>query len=466
MRSMAPSYGEEDARGRILASKLRWSYHQRGSVPTGNRALTRLYRMSGIWLRFLVPVLIVGGVFYYFVVARTNLTGSVFVSCNIPGAEVLVDGSPMGCITDTIVSNIPVGKVTISVRKDGYRADPPFEMVNIRHAEMTKVHFDLQEEYLTAFYEGVEVREKRSSIPAQMYDAMPKPARRGITQIPTSAPPGQAVRRSSKQVMGSIIVSSNIKDADITLNGQPTGTRTNTTLLEIPQGDYSVSVAKEGYVVDPPSIDVKIERDLQSELVVFSLRLEKEAPTPHLTVSTEPLAGQIYVNGQPVGSGGFERDMEAGKYLIAFGSIPGYFDPAPQEIVLSEDSPTAEVVATYVKAQGKAMLAVVRPVDNGIIEGGKLKVSVDDDPYYISPGGEHNGVLLNNLLQGPHRIRVDYDGKSEEKTVTQADNSIAMVSFQMERFLNFRSLKLRFDGMKNRGDWERFSKDLNVLAVK
>jgi len=422
--------------------------------------------MSGIWLRFLVPILIVGGVFYYFVVARTNLTGSVSVSSNIPGAEVLVDGSPMGCMTDTIVSNIPVGKATISVRKDGYRPNPAFEMVNIRHGQTMKVHFDLQEEYLTAFYEGVEVREKTSSIPAQMYNAMPKPARRGITQIPTSTTPRQEVARSSKQILGSIIVSSNIKDAEISLNGRPTGISTNSTLQEIPQGDYSVSVAKEGYVVDPPSIDVKIERDLQSELVVFNLRPEKEAPIPHLSVSTEPLAGQIYVNGQPVGSGEFEKDMEPGKYLIAFGSVPGYFDPAPQEILLSEDSPSAEVIATYVKAQGKAKLAVVRPVNNGIIEGSKLKVSVDDDPYYISPGGEHNGVLLDNLLQGPHRVRVDYDGKSEEITVTLADNSIAMVSFQIERFLNFRSLKLRFEGMKNKGDWEKFSKELNVLAVK
>jgi hypothetical protein len=185
-----------------------------------------------------------------------------------------------------------------------------------------------------------------------------------------------------------------------------------------------------------------------------------------LEISTEPMAGQIYLNGQPVGSGEYKKDMEFGKYLIAFGSIPGYFDPAPQEIVLSEDNPSADVVGTYVKAKGKALLAVVRPEDNGIIEGGKLKVAVDDNPYFISPGGEHNGVLLENLVQGRHRVRVDYDGKSEEIDVTLQDDGIAMVSLQMERFLNFRNLRLRFEGMKNKRDWEKYSKELNVLAVQ
>jgi hypothetical protein len=467
MKSMAPVFPEDEPRGEILSSKLGWSNHRRGPVPNGSRAVVRLYQMSSVWLRFVVPIVIVAGVFYYLMIGKTGQTGSVIVRSNIQGAEVLVDGSPMGCTTDTVVVNIPVGKVTVSVRKDGYRSTPPFEVINIRHGHSPEVHFDLEEEYLADFYEGVKVREKNASIPAQMYEYMPKPARRGMTPMPTtSKPTRKEIPRSSKQILGSIIVSTNVKDAEILLNGQPTGRKTNATLEEIPQGDYTVSVAKEGFLVDPPSIDVNIERDLQSELVVFSLRAEKEMPTPHLEISTEPMAGQIYLNGQPVGSGEYKKDMEFGKYLIAFGSIPGYFDPAPQEIVLSEDNPSADVVGTYVKAKGKALLAVVRPEDNGIIEGGKLKVAVDDNPYFISPGGEHNGVLLENLVQGKHRVRVDYDGKSEEIDVTLQDDGIAMVSLQMERFLNFRNLRLRFEGMKNKRDWEKYSKELNVLAVQ
>ena len=466
MKSMAPSFAEQGSRGRILKTKYSWSSHRRGSVPSGSRAMTKLYQLSGFWLRFLIPVLLVGGVFYYFVVARTELTGSLQVTSDLPGAEVLLDGSAMGFCTDTLVTNIPVGKVTVSVRKDGYRPTPPFVVLNIRHGQIPKVHFQLEEEYLLAFYEGVEVREKPTSIPARMYDALPKPAKRRVTQLPATSRTRRESPQRSRQILGSIIVSANEKDAEILLNGQSTGMMTSSTLEDVPQGMYTVSVVKEGYLVDPPSIDVKIERDLQSELIVFNLRPEKEAPMPHLSVNTEPMAGQIFINGRPVGSGQYDDDMEPGRYLVAFGSIAGYFDPAPQEIVLSEDNPFASVIGTYVKAKGNAKLAVVRPAKNGIIEGAKLKVSVDDDPYFISPGGEHNGVLLDNLVQGAHRVRIDYDGKSEEIDLTLADNSIAMVSFRVERFLNFRSLKLRFEGMKDLSDWERYSRNLNVLAVE
>jgi hypothetical protein len=463
MKTIAPSFVGQGIRGQRLKSWFKWSS---SGVHSASRARAKLYRLSGFWLRFFLPVLIVGGIFYYFVVARSEGTGSLRVLSNIPGAEILLDGSPLGISTDTTLTNIPVGKVTVSVRKEGYRQNPPFEVVHIRQGHTPEVQFDLEEEYLVAFYKGVEVREKSQSVPARMYEALPKPSERKITRVPKTSPQKRQQPRSSTKIMGSIIVSANERDADILLNGQPTGKKTSSTLEDIPQGSYTISVAKQGYLVDPPQVNVGISRDLQSELVVFNLRPEKETPTPHLSVATEPLAGQIYLNGNPVGSGSFDRDMEPGRYLIAFGSIPGYFDPAPQEVNLSEDNPTVVIVGTYVKAKGKAMLAVVRPEENGIIEGSKLKVSVDDDPYFISPGGEHNGVLLENLIAGTHRIQIDYEGKSEAIDVSLIDNSIATISFRIERFLNFRTMKLEFLGMKNMSEWEKYSKDLNVLAVE
>ncbi len=466
MKAIAPSFATQGTRGKRLSFFFNWQTGSRRKITASSRAMAKFYRLCGLWMKFLIPLVIIGGVFYYLVVSRSEGTGSIRIITDVPGAEILLNGSPMGCVTDTTLSRIPVGKVTVSVRKSGYRPNPPFETVNISTGKIKQIRFQMEEEYLLAFYDGVEVREKSMSIPAQMYEALPKPERRRITSIPTQRPRRTERLNLSKQIMGSIIVSTNKKDCEIFLNGQSTGRLTNATLDEIPQGTYSISVVKEGYLVEPPVVDVSIERNLQSELVVFNLRLEKERPTPHLKVTTEPMAGQIYINGRAVGSGFFEQDMEPGTYLVAFGSVPAYFDPAPHEVLLSEDNPTAEIVGTYVKARGNAKLAVVRPTQNGIIEGSKLKVSVDDDPYFISPGGEHNCVLLDNLVAGNHHIQIDYDGKSKDIDLILADNSIATVSFRIERFLNFRSLKLNFEGMKSVLDWEKYSENLNVLAVE
>lgn len=466
MKAIAPSFASQGIRGRRLSFFFNWQTGSKRKITASSRAMAKFYRLFGLWMKFLVPLIVIGGVFYYLVVFRSESTGSIRIVTDVPGAEILLDGSPIGCVTDTTLSKIPVGKVTVSVRKSGYRSNPPFATIHISTGKIKQIKFQMEEEYLLAFYDGVEVREKSMSVPAQMYQALPRPERKRTMPIPMEKPKRIERLNLTRQIMGSIIVSANEKDCEIFMNGQSTGRATNATLSEVPQGMYSISVVKEGYVVDPPIVDVSIERDLQSELVVFDVRPEREVPSLHLKVTTEPMAGQIFINGRAVGSGFFEKDMEPGKYLVAFGSVPAYFDPAPQEVVLSEDNPVAEIVGSYVKARGNAKLAVVRPTQNGIIEGSKLKVTVDNDPYFISPGGEHNCVLLDNLVAGNHRIQIDYDGKSESIDVTLVDNSIATINFRIERFLNFRSLKLRFDGMKSVLDWQKYSEKLNVLAVE
>lgn len=465
MKTLAPSFSNSIYRGWVVKSLIDWLFPKRDMVPTGGGTV-KLWGMLGLLMRFFIPLLVVGGLVYYFMILKSERTGSLRVLSDIPGAEIFVDGSTTGLLTDTTLTHIPVGKVTVSIQKAGYQPNPPFEIVDVHSGDSPEIHFQLEEHYLTDFYRGVAVREKESSIPTQMFDALPKPTRRRITELPTMQPPPAERPRQAQQILGSIIVSANEKDADILLNGRSTGLKTNATMEEVPSGSYTVTVTKTGYIVDPPEVAISIERDLQNELVVFNLRPEKAAMTPHLKVGTDPVSGQIFINGRAVGSGQFEDDMETGKYLIAFGSIPGYFDPAPQEVVLSEDNPTANIEGTYQKAKGKAMMAVLRPEKNGVIEGSKLKVLVDSDPYFISPGGQHNGVLLDHLVQGRHRIRIDYDGQSEEIDLTLADNSISLVSFRIERFLNFKSMRLADEGMKNLDDWEKYSKTLNVLAVE
>jgi hypothetical protein len=469
MKSLAPTFSRRHLipigrEGWIMKSLFDWIFPKREMAPSAGRTI-KVWGLLGNIMRFFIPLMVVGGLVYYFVIWKSERTGSIRVISDIPGAEILIDGSTVGLTTDTTIANIPVGKVTVSVQKRGYQPNPPFEVVNLRSGRIPEISFQMEEQYLTEFYQGVPVREKETPVPTQIYDVL-RPPRKPLPSLPIARQPAAERPRKSQQVLGSIIVSANEKDAEILLNGRPTGSKTNATLEDVPQGSYSVSVVKDGYIVDPPEVAVSIERDLQNELVVFNLRPAKETPTPHLKVTTDPVPGQIFVNGRPVGSGQYESNMEMGKYLIAFGSIPGYFDPTPQEVILSEDNPRVNITGTYLKAKGKAMLAILRPEKNGVIEGARLKVMVDEDPYFISPGGQHNGVLIDHLVQGRHRIQIDYEGKSEEIDLTLSDNSITMVSFRIDRFLNFKSMKLINEGTKNVGDWEKYSKNLDVLAVE
>ena len=70
--------------------------------------------------------------------------GSLVLLCPVAGAEVMIDGKPMGATTGAprTISNLPLGKVTVNVRKQGY--DEFMKVVEVRAGESTSVSADLR----------------------------------------------------------------------------------------------------------------------------------------------------------------------------------------------------------------------------------------------------------------------------------------------------------------------------------
>ncbi len=105
-----------------------------------------------------------------------------------------------------------------------------------------------------------------------------------------------------------------------------------------------------------------------------------EAPpeTGTLSVDTEPVKGEVFVEGESWGTAPQVRELEIGLYDISFGAVDGYVTPDSVEVEVKVDE-TTDVLGTY----------VVIPQDMGVLnidtEPVKGEVFVDDISWGIAP---------------------------------------------------------------------------------
>lgn len=229
-----------------------------------------------------------------FFLSPISRVGSVLVSANIEGADILLDGAPTGFKTDFELDNIPVGVHTISVSKPGYSVSPPSRRIEVVENRTTKASFFLEERV--------------------------------------------------EQRYGTIAVSSNVKGAAIFLDGKATGQTTDATLRNIPVGQHIVSLSKPGYVCLPSSLKVEVSWD---KLVMVSFELIRQFG--RIKVQTSPVQGPIYIDGQLKGIGRYSGKHEVGEHVISFGEVKGYLPPVQREITLTPNG--ISLTATYIKSQ-------------------------------------------------------------------------------------------------------------------
>ncbi len=89
-------------------------------------------------------VLSFAGLVMLFLLLRDR-TGGVQVLCNVPGAQIFLDGSPTEYLTDFHFTGLPAGPHLISVRKEGYLVEgSSSHRVELRPGENEVVTFQMK----------------------------------------------------------------------------------------------------------------------------------------------------------------------------------------------------------------------------------------------------------------------------------------------------------------------------------
>ncbi len=133
--------------------------------------------------------------------------------------------------------------------------------------------------------------------------------------------------------LGLVEVRSNVKNADIYINGEKTEYKTDYVLQKLDYGQYTISVKKQGYQTYPDERIVRINSDNTRSIVSFTL----SSTTTMVTLHTQPVEGEIFINGKPVGIGEFKGSLPIGEHEVSFGEIPFYKKPVVQKIMITHE---------------------------------------------------------------------------------------------------------------------------------
>ncbi|MBI5058676.1 hypothetical protein HZB60_02705 [candidate division KSB1 bacterium] len=292
-------------------------------------------------------------------------TGSVLVRSDPPGAEILLDLRPTSILTEGLLANLAAGEHSITVKLDQHLSVPFVQVVKVRAGKVDTVAFRLQPlaegkpvprstpppELSTAPETRPDTllarllkerAEEQASLEAPPQIEPPKPP------VTESEPPAAAREPLSPPVetqTGTIEISSSVPGARILVNEALTESVTPAN-LDLPFGMYVISLQLPGHHCDPREHSVRISRSNSRQFVFFTLEpiAQKE-----ISISTEPVAGEIFLDSVSVGTGNAVVTHEFGVYNISFGEVEGYHTPEPVRLSITPSKPRPEVKGVYVR---------------------------------------------------------------------------------------------------------------------
>jgi len=215
-------------------------------------------------------------------------TGTVRLNVPYGDASVYADGEFKGTAEQNELLTLSQGNHTITIKKPNYISSPRFHTFSINSGDTINLDFRLL---------------------------------RAMTQA-ENTPIHSTIN------MGLIEVNTNVKGAQIILNGNHTGFESDYVLQKIPFGQHIISVEKEGYKTYPKEQVVRLTQNDRQAKVDFTLT----STTGLATINVHPDDATIYIDGKEASVGDFSGSLSLGKHTVSFGSVKGYITPDDQVI--------------------------------------------------------------------------------------------------------------------------------------
>ncbi len=244
---------------------------------------------------------------FQLVPAESEFNGYVKIISKFKDTKVFLDDRYYGDLLDTNIFAMSPGVYKIGVRKDGYLSVPPEREVEVKSGD-------------TLVY--------------------------NVQQVPVHTTPGNLATTYSENI-GSLEVLSNVKGARIVLNGRNTNETTDHIFTQLPIGNYSVTVEKDGYGIEPPSRSITLSRSDPAGNARFTLVPEMEK----VSIRTIPERGKIFVDEKLTATGRFEDMLPIGKHRISFGDLENYIKPKSRDIEVKAGSPVTVAVNYFPQVQ-------------------------------------------------------------------------------------------------------------------
>jgi len=128
----------------------------------------------------------------------------------------------------------------------------------------------------------------------------------------------------------------------------------------------------------PESQEVVIELDEMTHVVGEYTRIVRS-----LTIDSEPVKGEVFVDGESWGMAPQTRDVPLGEHSVRFGAIADYSKPAGRSVAVLDDNLERRVVGVYSELSGTL------EIDTAPFDG---EIFVDGESWGVAP--QHNKLPI------------------------------------------------------------------------
>ncbi len=342
--------------------------------------------MRSAFVKILVILLILeAAAIGAYMIWGVNRTGSLTLKSTPSGARVLLNLEPTTYLTDTLITDLPEGKYSVTLEMKGHITEPFVQVVHVLRNQHSALHFDLLPALQAA--EVIPQPDPVSSKPEKPREKykpsvpIPEPrlTRRETTTRQTPSTPPSSSQETPTE-FGALDVASNIFGADIYMDGKNTGQITNATLL-VPVGTHRFSVDKDNYKVQPEEIVVEIRGSDMDRFILFELIQDLESLPYRLKVVTKPVAGGIMIDRVYRGDGMVAMDLDPGEYLVSFEPVTGYEIPPAQKVTLNPNQRSRTITAIYERLLDFSVF-----IDNQGLVQRTGDIQIDRGYYFPSEG--------------------------------------------------------------------------------
>ncbi len=458
------------------------------------RSSRPIVQLVGNLAKIAIPLVLIAAAAWWFLNRDVTPSGQLRVTSTIKGADIYIDGVQTGALTDSILLNVEIGRRLITVRGPGFVSDPEVAIVEVQQNRMSIATFVISDSAHLATPDIVPVRDgvrqEIFSTDEEMIRSIPAaPKRKSMLDFsdfsddeltntnrnntaynkPTNPSPRQAQAEIAEAVRTSltgtqITVASEPTGALIIVNGARTTNRTPYTFRGLDRGYYVFSLELAEHLATPDSIEIALSESGQSELASFSLQPVNKLPVPQLSVQTKPLAASIRIDGTAVGVGSAKVSSNYGARIVEFANVPGYKTPDPVRVNVTAESPDHEIIGTYERLSGSALVAVV-PNENFLkFDGKKLRVYIDNELILDGPKDSFDATLLGSLYPGERAIKVQYEDLVTEEIVQLTDGFVAELTIRVDAMFGKRKLKFKAKTDIPLDKWQARYKKSNVLT--
>jgi hypothetical protein len=260
----------------------------------------------------------------------------LIVRSNVSGASIFIDNLLSSYVTPAAIKHISPGKHKIAVYKAGFEtkfvpltitaSDSVTAVVNLDSLTSTDMAM------MSAYADDAQNQ-------ATMESPKKRESRPPVIPLTPPTPP------SKTHEVASVFITSNQTDAGIYMDGNPLPAEINSIIQNISLGSHTFEVRKLGYTSDPTYNLVHFRKS--GELVSLSFEMVRDIPT-QLNIRTEPVSGEIFIDGRSVTRGAYQEQIPLGNYKISFGDVPGYRTPESKEVNVTETNPETNLVVAYV----------------------------------------------------------------------------------------------------------------------